>query len=258
MKKIHILIIVILAVFGTLYSCGEDFLDVKPKGSLDVSVLATEDGVDALLIGAYALVDGVGPFGWEAASSNWVYGSIRGMTGNKGTDSGDQPDINPLQTFSESTTNPYINIKWRSVYEAISRANSVVVVAAQALADGTIDAATAESFTNQARVLRGWFHFEAWRMWEMIPYIDENTDPGTVTNTEDIRAMIIADLTAGTNLPTNMGQVGRFNKTVSQVLLARAQMQMFKDYGAAKSLLQSVVSGGTGPWFTDRPRRHIR
>jgi len=68
-------------------ACSEDFLEVAPKGSLDQKVLATEEGVNMLLIGAYSMLDGVSSqFGWEAASSNWVFGDIRGMVGNKGTD----------------------------------------------------------------------------------------------------------------------------------------------------------------------------
>ncbi len=244
MKKNHILLILILAVIGILGSCKKDFLDVKPTGSLDQGLLATEKGVEALLIGAYSMIDGISSsFGWEAASSNWVYGDIRGMIGNKGTDSGDQPDINPIQTFSETATNPYLNIAWRSMYEAISRCNSAIIVTNKALEAGTITQEKATSFIKQARALRGWYHFSAWRMWEKIPYMDEKTDPATVVNTEDIRAKIIADLTEGTTLPNNMGAVGRFNGTVSKVLLAKAMMQMNKDYAGALTQLNSAKTG---------------
>jgi hypothetical protein len=247
MKKNHILLILILAVFtvfGILGSCKKDFLDVKPTGSLDQGLLTTTDGIEALLVGAYSMLDGVSSqFGWEAASSNWVYGSIRGMEGNKGTDSGDQPDINPLQTFSETATNPYLNVKWRAVYESISRCNSAIMVITKALAAGKIDQTQADSYLKQAKALRGWYHFEAWRMWGKVPYMDEKTDPATVVNTEDIRAKIIADLTVGTTLPNNMGAVGRFNGTVSKVLLAKAMMQMNKDYAGALALLQSAKTG---------------
>ena len=95
----------------------------------------------------------------------------------------------------------------------------------------------ADLYLRQARVLRGWYHFEAWRMWEIVPYIDEKTDPATAANTEDIRAKIIADLTEGTKLPLNMGAIGRFNKTVCQVILAKAMMQMNHDYAGALPLL---------------------
>jgi starch-binding outer membrane protein, SusD/RagB family len=244
MKKNHTLLIMILAVFALWSACKEEFLEITPKGSLDQSVLATDDGINALLIGAYSMLDGVSSsFGWEAASSNWVYGDIRGMVGNKGTDAGDQPDINPLQTFSESPTNPYLNVKWRSVYEAISRCNSAIQTTALALGNGAITQENADAYIKQARALRGWYHFEAWRMWEKIPYVDENTDQATLTNTEDVRDKIIADLTEGTTLPNNMGQVGRFNGTVSKVLLAKALMQMNQDYAGALTLLNDAKTG---------------
>ncbi len=59
--------------------------------------------------------------------------------------------------------------------------------------------------------------------------------------------MIIADLEAGTSLPLNMGQIGRFNKTVCQVFLAKAQMQMYKDWSTADALLSEVIASGTQP-----------
>ena len=250
MKKINLKVAL---VFGALVlftnSCKDDFLRVTPNGALDAKVLATKAGVDALLIGAYAMIDGVSSngFGWEAASSNWVFGSIRGLEANKGTDAGDQPDINPIQTYTETATNPYLNVKWRSVYEGISRCNSALTVLAAAEAAGTVTATEADSFRKQARTLRGVYHFEAWRMWKMIPYVDEKTDQSTLTNEVDVTAKIIADLQEGTSLPNNMAQVGRFNGTVAKVFLAKAQMQINKNYAVAKILLQDVISSGTGP-----------
>ena len=244
MKKNHNLFIIILAVLGIVGACKSDFLNVKPKGSLSEEVLATEKGINAILVSAYSLLDGVSySFGWDAASSNWVYGDIRGMVSNKGTDAGDQPAINPLQSFSETSTNDYLNSKWREVYEAVARCNAAIKVTATALEAGAITQEQADQFVQQARALRGWYHFEAWRMWEKIPYIDETTDQATVTNTEDVRDKILADLTEGTKLPENMGAIGRFNKTVSQVLLAKAMMQMNKDYAGALPILNSAKTG---------------
>ena len=256
MKNIkHLTVIAIITGFVLMHSCNESFLEITPNGSLDQSVLATEDGVNGLLIGAYAMLDGVSGngFGWEAATSGWVYGSIRGMEANKGTDSGDQPDINPIQTFSETATNPYLNIKWRSSFEGISRCNATINAAMAAEESGAITADQATSFIRQARGLRGFYHFEAWRLWAdkgsntYVPYVDETTDQSTLVNTEDIRDKIVADLLEGTTLPADMEQVGRFNKTVCQVLLAKAYMQMYGDYAAALTLLTDVENNGTNP-----------
>ena len=90
-----------------LSDCSDDFLDVRPSGGLSQFTLASEKGINGLLVGAYSMLDGVSSqFGWEAASSNWLYGSIRGIEANKGADAGDSNfDINAIQTFSETASN---------------------------------------------------------------------------------------------------------------------------------------------------------
>jgi hypothetical protein len=255
MKKFKYLSIVAITTGLLLMSsCNEEFLEITPNGSLDQSVLATYEGVDALLIGAYAMIDGIDEsFGWESATSGWVFGSIRGMEANKGTFSGDQPAINPIQSYTETPTNSYLNIKWRSCYEGISRCNSTIVTAGAALDGGVITQEEHDSFVNQARALRGWYHFELFRLFGdlntglYVPYVDENTVQGELTNDVDIKPMIIEDLQAGTNLDLDMGAIGRFNKTVSQVFLAKAQMQLYGDYAAALTLLSEVESSGKKP-----------
>ncbi len=249
MKKKYVILILILAVIGTWGSCKKDFLTVAPTGSLDASLLQTTKGLDALLVGAYSMIDGTTSqmgSGWETTGSNWVYGSIRGMEANKGTDGGDQPDINPMQSFSETSTNPYLNLKWREVYEAISRCNSLITVTTQTLAAGKIDQAAADLYIAQAKTLRGWYHFEAWRMWAKVPYMDEKTDPATVKNAEDISDKIIADISAGKDLPNDMGAIGKFNGTVVKVILAKILMQTKHDYAGALALL-NVAKTGTKP-----------
>ncbi len=230
---------------------------MTPHGVLDNSVLATYEGVDALLIGAYSMLDGVtSTFGWEAATSGWVFSTIRGIESNKGTDSGDAPTFNALMTFSETAegwSGTYLHVKWRALYESISRCNSTLVSAHMAFEKGTITGDQYLWFTRQARALRGFYHFEAWRLWadrtymRFVPYVDEYTDFATLTNVEDIRDRIVDDFSEGTLLPLNMQQVGRFNKTVSQVFLAKALMQMYGDYETALTLLGEVEESGTNP-----------
>lgn len=240
-----------LLFFG---GCSEDFMDIAPSGELGQSALATYEGVDALLIGAYSMLDGVSEsFGWESATSGWVFSSIRGMESNKGTDSGDSPTFNPIMTFTETATLNYLNIKWRAIYESISRCNSTLETAQMARDAGSITVNQYNMFTWQARALRGFYHFEAWRLWAdrtwnlFVPYVDEHTDFATLTNMEDIRDRIIDDLSQGCNLPLDMNQVGRFNRSVSQVFLAKALMQMYDDYDNALELLREVEESGTNP-----------
>lgn len=250
MKKKYIIVVFFLTMLGT-WNCRQDFLNVPPAGSLDQTLLQSENGVEALLIGAYSMLDGWAEGflqdGWQSSSTNWVFGSIRGLEALKGTDDADQPDINPIMGFSEQSTNSYLNWRWRALYEGISRANSVLLIGKKALDAGKITQAQYDNFAKQAKALRGWYHFSAWRMWENIPYMLEDTDPAKVKNDVDVRPLIIADLTEGTTLPDDMGAIGKFNGTVSKVLLAEALMDMNKDYAGAKTLLQDVVTNGKKP-----------
>jgi starch-binding outer membrane protein, SusD/RagB family len=249
MKKKYIILLLIVALLGTWGSCKSDFLTVQPAGSLDQTLLQTTKGLDAVLVGAYSLLDGAtnGIGSWESSGTNWVWGSIRGLEANKGTDSGDQPDINPIQTFNETANNSYLDAKWRMAYEAISRCNTVITITNKALAAGKIDQAAADLYINQARLLRGWYHFDAWRLWNKIPYMDEKADPAKVTNSEDAAPKFIEDIKAGLSLPLDMGAIGKWNKTVAEVVLAKALMQVNQDYAGAKTQLLDVVANGKKP-----------
>ena len=252
----YLSVIAIMTGLILIHSCRDDFLEITPNGRIDQTLLADYEGVDGILIGAYSMLDGISSYvGWqsESTTSGWIYGSIRGLEANKGFESYYPSEINSIQTFSETATNSFLSVKWTAVYEGISRCNLTISTAQEARKKGNITADQETSFINQAKALRGFYHFEAWRLWAdrttgtFVPYVDEHTTPSTLTNTEDIRPYIIEDLTAGIQLPDNMGQVGRFNKSVSQVLLAKAMMQMYGDYANALPLLADVEANGTNP-----------
>lgn len=67
----------------TLGSCGEDFLYKSPQGSIDEAQLTTPDGVELLVINAYANLTendwGASPFNW-AMGGSMVVMPIRDQT----------------------------------------------------------------------------------------------------------------------------------------------------------------------------------
>lgn len=233
-------------------SCSKDFLEQRPKGALSVSQVSDQKGVEALLVGAYSLLDQVGEAipaaGTDAfvtGASNWVYGGISGGDAHKGSDEGDQPNINPIERYESSSVNNYFNIKWGIVYEGINRCNAVLRILS---GPNSLTAADATRIAAEARTLRGYYHFEAKRMWNSIPYIDETAaDPGKVPNEGDAWPMIEADLQFGaTNLPATMTQVGRVNSWIAKAILGKVHMYQ-ADYTAAKPLLLDVYNNGTNP-----------
>ena len=229
------------------YACKKSFLDKAPLGALDPSALANKNGVNGVLIGAYALLDGFGGSGggWASAGSNWVYGSVAGTESHKGSSAGDQPDIVPIETFRPTATNGFFQQKWQMVYDGVSRCNDVIRLSALAKDISTIDLA---QILGQARGLRAWYHMEAKKMWNKIPFIDESITYGAnnyfVENTVDAWPKIEADLIfAVANLPLTQAQVGRLNKYSAEAILAKAYMFQ-KKYAAAKPLLLDIINSG--------------
>jgi len=236
----------VAAVSMSLYSCGDDFLREAAKGALDENVLATEAGANTLLIGAYAMVDGSseGITDWAGAGSNWVFGSIAGGEANKGSDAGDQPPLNAIQTYTADPANDYFNAKWRVVYEGVSRANAVLRILPN-IPNPT--PAVINRLSGEARALRGHYHFEAKRMWNNVPYLDENTTDYLVPNDRDIWPEIEADLRfAYDNLPALMPEIGRINKWVAGAMLAKALMYQQK-FTEAKPIVEAIIAEGVKP-----------
>ena len=240
-----------LAIIG--YACKKSFLDKAPLGSLDPTALANKNGVNGLLIGAYSLMDGVGgintiygPSGpWASAASNWIYGSVAGTEAHKGSSLGDQPEITPIETFSPTSTNPDIWGKWQIVYDGVGRSNDVIRTAALAT---DLSASELTEILSEARALRAWYHFEAKKMWNKIPFVDETITYGAnnylIGNDVDAWPLIEDDLKfAVANLPTVQTQVGRFNKYSTEAVLAKAYMFQHK-YADAKPLLEDIINSG--------------
>ena len=98
---------------------------------------------------------------------------------------------------------------------------------------------------GEAEFLRAYFHFDGYKMWKNIPYIDEITTEFRQPNATDIFPKIEADLQeAIAKLPeVSYVSSGRANKGAAQAYLARAYMYVGK-YADAKPLLQTVIAGG--------------
>lgn len=264
MKKFFVFLIAVPVAIWMLFSCSKSFLDRPPYGVLDTTLVSTQRGLEALLIGAYSMLDGYQATGgvpgwanapaisgWESAASNWVYGSIAGGDAHKGSDASDQPDITPIEKFTALPTNNYFNQKWRTVYEGISRANVVLK-----LIPGSPDLTDAAKtrITGEARFLRAFYHFEAKKMWNMVPFIDENIvsfslpNPNIyVKNDKDIWPEIQADLDfAYTNLPETQAEIGRANKWSAGAMLGKCLVYQ-KKWAEAKTVLDNVVNNGKNP-----------
>ena len=227
-----------------LYACKDTFLDTLPKSSANPVILANEKGVNALLIGAYAAIDGqingTDGAGWAASVSNWVWGDVASDDGTKGSDISDQSTIVPVENYSVVSSNGYVADKWRFNYAGVARCNDVLKIMAQCKPE--LPAATQTSIKAQVSFIRAFIHFELKRVYNNIPYIIETDDPIKVPNNVDAWPKIEADLQfAVANLPTTQGEVGRPTKYAAEAVLARVYMFQ-KKWAEAKTLLDDIIT----------------
>ncbi|MEI7584057.1 RagB/SusD family nutrient uptake outer membrane protein [Runella sp.] len=244
MKKI----LIIALVVGISFSCSESFFNIQPQGAASLASLSNKNGVNAMLIGAYSLLDGVGAgnTGRQSTISNYVFGGITSGDAVKGTDIGDQPEQEYIEQYNWLSDNTYFLGKWQHSYDGVARANEAIQLVGSPDVKDMTDAEKTQVIA-EARFLRGHYHFEAKKMWDKVPYIDDKIyvagDPNStkVVNDKDIWANIEADFDfAAKNLPAVQSQKGRASQWAAKTYLAKAYIFQ-KKWAAAKTLLEDVL-----------------
>lgn len=246
LKKLTLVASLLIAGSLLLYGCDtEEMLDVPPQGSLGEDVLADESGVEKLLIGTYAALDGIG-FGpgaqWEKAADNWIYGSVAGGDAHKGTDAGDQPPVSEIAIFGHGPSNGFFNSLWIARYEGVKRANAVLQLISdvEEWSDDDVPV-VAEA---EARFLRAHYYFELKKNFNNVPWIDEETEEANQPNTEDIWPMIEDDFEfAMDNLPEEQSDLGRANSWAAASYLAKAYVYQEK-WEDAQPLFEDIINNG--------------
>jgi hypothetical protein len=247
MKKL--IIFALIATVGISSSCNESFFDIQPQGAVSIPALSNKNGVNAILIGAYSLLDGVGAgnTGRQSTVSNYVFGGITSGDAVKGTDAGDQPEQSFIEQFNWLIDNTYFLGKWQHTYDGIARANDAIQLANNPdVKDMT--AAEKAQVIAEARFLRGHYHFEGKKMWKYIPYIDDkiysrdNPNSTKVPNDKDKEVWDAIELDfseAAKVLPAVQAQKGRATKWSALAYLAKVKM-FRNDFAGAKPILEDV------------------
>jgi hypothetical protein len=242
----------VLSLLVVLYACDKSYLEVPAAGALSQDVLANKVGVEALLVGAYSLLDGEGSNAgtgngpWATSSSNWVYESVAGGDAHKGSDPGDQNLITPIEQWNATAANGYLDQIWQQRYDGVQRSNEALRVMKLAK---DISAADVTRITAEARFLRGHYHFDLIKIFKNIPFIDETVTYSAgnflVANDGTAMAKIEADFAyAYANLPATMSNVGRANKWAAAAYLAKVYM-FEKKFAEARALYTTIIANGT-------------
>ncbi len=255
-KLLAVAAVVTLAI-GVTYAC-KDFLNTTPQGVLNEDALATPDGVEGLLIAAYRSLDcsSSSAGSWGCAASNWVWGSVPSGDAHKGSNLGDQAPIFEIETYlwSAGDVQDYLNQKWSQVYDGVARANATIRLLNKVLTEhpGAMDPARAKTVRGEALFLRAHYHFEAYRMWQNVPYYTENDQDYKKSNVGvNVIGNIVTDLDTAAALlaPTPFnGDAGRATSWTAKAYKGRvyayAASQNAAYWDSAVATLTDVQSNG--------------
>lgn len=241
-----------LASMVSIHACREEYLEKGAIGALSESTIANEAGVNRVLIGAYSLLDLQGgpvgvPNNWSMNISNWIYSGIASDDAHKGSEYGDQPPMEEIESYSHTAANPYFSEKWAALYAGVQRANDVLRIM-EKVPEGEMTEDNRIQVKAEAIFLRAVYHFEAAKMWRNVPYVDETItfEAGNynVPNPGPIWEELEADFSfAAENLTPTKAQAGRANSWAAKSFLAK--VHMFQDeFAEAKPLLEDIIANG--------------
>ena len=242
-------LLALFLVFFSAISCSDDFLTKSPPGLNSDNYFMDEKGIDALLIGTYAMVRGSSLYdvNWGASIQNWSFGSGASDDAYTAPEATETSGVLNVERWRLTEYNSFVADKWKWAFGlGIQRANNVLKII-----DNTSEVSEekANEFKAEALFLRSLFYFEAWLVFgDYIPLIDENEEyPAKVSNLNDdgeVLTFIVEGLQfAWEYLPETQIDVGRPTKYAAMALAVRAYLQKL-EYSKAKPLLDEIISSG--------------
>ena len=238
---------VVIILILVLFSCSEDFLTKEPPGAAAGSVITSPDGVEAVLTGTYSYLKGRSMFG-GALCTDWTYGSVTSDDAYYGTWS----VYPPIERYEITPSHSYPAERWRDCYNGAARANSTLwALSENQKGDNPIARQRALQIEAEAKLLRAWFHFQANKVFENIPYLKTEAElypllPQEVPNTDPAWDQIETDLQfAIDNLPETppSNEPGRLHKYAAEAVKAHAHMYQ-NELSLAKPLLDDIINSG--------------
>lgn len=240
MKTNYKIYVPLLAGIMFFASCS-DMLDKEPYGQFSVSQM-DNTSIDGLMASAYAGLQGHF-FGnneaFSAPMSNWVF-DLRSDDAYKGGGGVTmEAYLTQLELGNITNDNPVGTNKWQNDFFGIARVNQTIT---------TINELKPENqneLLGELRLIRGHFYFDLNRIFQKIPYIDENTDatkakPGALTR-EQIFDKIYDDFKFGfDNIVATQSQAGRLNKYAAAAYLCKLSMERAK-YSEAITWADQVI-----------------
>lgn len=250
-KRIYYILAVVFMLLAT--ACSKEFLKKQPQGELSEEQIASSNGVEATLIGAYSILNGnvSGTWGnYSAAPSQWLFGEVPSDNAHKGSEATDQPEMSMIENFTTISDNPNLSRMWQVYYEGVLRCNNTLrKLAADQAGMKEVSVARAKEIQGEARMLRGHYYFFLWRVFRHIPIVPESVttmqEAMGIANNQDVTVAIEQDFKfAIENLPVTKinNHYGRMDKNIARAYLGKLYLYQ-KKYPLALALFKEVMAG---------------
>lgn len=244
MKIIKYISFIIISL--NLVACS-DYIDneITGKQNLD-TYYSNYSECNKALIGCYASLS---PQDWWQTDFFWMVGDICSDDAFKGnSNEGDQRDFGNLANFNITSSNEWLDSKWRYTYQGIFRCN----LAISRIPEAPITDEEINVFVSEAKFLRAVFYFELVKNWGGVPLLTEAisvTEANLEKSSEDdIWAQIENDLYDVLDYLPSKSQLastdkGRATKEAAIAYLAKAALYQ-KKYSEAQNLTNEVIISG--------------
>jgi len=248
MKNIYLLLAAVLI----LSACGEDHLEIEPRGTtLESNFYKTQEDYFTGLVAAYDVLQWGGTGGW-----NMQLGLLNAASDDchaGGSDASDQPS---WVAWDQFTLDPELGPQsglWNKGFAGIYRANLLLEKLAES--EG-LDVSFVARTEAEAKFLRAYFYFDLVRFFGRVPLITQSLEADVIydqtqNDPSEVYAQIESDLNdaiATIELPFTVpgDEIGRITQGAARALLAKVIIYQDSDdrMDEAATLLDDVIGSG--------------
>lgn len=238
MKNKYLLLLIGFSM--VFVSCGDDFLNPIPEGAISAEgYYENEAQLEAGVISMYDAMQGVNSTSTNDNHAIQIEFYLTEMRSDNTRTKSSEGEAAQFESYTIESTNGIVADYYRSMYEVIFRANTVIE---------NLDVAEGKrgQFEGEAKFARAYAYFNLVRLYGDVPLIDRVIDPletdiqFTRVATSQIYDLIVSDLNAAVNgLVENYRT--RASKAAAEALLAKVHLTI-GNFTEAQALCESVIN----------------
>lgn len=226
-----------------LASCGDDFLSPDPISAIGGETFYSNDKeLETGLINMYDGIQGVTSTRSDDNHSIQIEYQVTEMRSDNTRTKSSEGESAQFESFTIESTNGVVDDYYRSMYNVVYRANTVLANIENA------SEANGPAIEGEAKFVRAYAYFNLVRAFGDIPLVTSIIGPQdyeisfTRVASSEVYDLIVSDLQMAVST-LGGGTKYRASKAAAQAMLAKVYLTL-GNYSGAQGLLQDVMSGG--------------